>query len=220
MSDSSIRVLLLRHAQVASHRGDVPITEEGHALSTEVGRRLGEQHPVIRLLSSATLRARQTAEAIREGARESGALVSGPETAFALRNPDLYVAGQRVDMVSSPEALAEQLHGIDATAAARVPFFAGFLTEQDRIGWWLRHPSPPGDDAAAVVRRIDAFAASLRDHPDDVGLTVGITHSPLLRALGARILDDDPGEPDFVSGVGIEVLEDRSVHLTWLDGAP
>ena len=58
--------------------------------------------------------------------------------AFALRNPDLYVAGERVNMVSSAAALAEQVPGMTEDEAAVVPFFAKFFSHPDRIGWWLR----------------------------------------------------------------------------------
>ena len=179
------RLLLLRHGEVASHRGDVPITEAGTAFATEVGRRLGKQADHgLRVLTGSTLRTRQTAAAIAAGASESGAEVDGPHVAFALRNPDLYVAGERVDMVSSFEALADQVDWLDADTAAEVPFFRGFIESKDRIGWWVRHIEPPGDDAATIVRRIRDFAASLTDLGPHAPLTIGVTHSPILRAVG------------------------------------
>ena len=101
------RLILLRHGEVASHRGDVPITDEGRRQATEAGRRLGGLGSV-RLLAGATRRARETAEGVADGLRAAGVPVTGPDVAFALRNPDLYLAGARVDMVSSAEAFAAQ----------------------------------------------------------------------------------------------------------------
>ncbi|PFG41108.1 broad specificity phosphatase PhoE [Georgenia soli] len=214
------RLLLLRHGEVESHRGDVPVTPAGRERAAEVGRRLAAESPEkISVLTGETRRTRETAESIATGAREAGAEVDGPATAFALRNPDLYVAGQRVNMVSSVTALAEQLDGLDEQGAARVPFFAGFLAAPDRIGWWLHHASPPGDDAATVARRIRAFAGSLADRPRP-GLTVAVTHSPVLRAVALAELGEDTGEPPWVAGLVLEIQPDRSVRTAVLAAAP
>lgn len=219
-SSAPQRLLLLRHGEVDSHRGDVPVTASGLAFATEVGRHLAAHGDgTLRILTGDTLRTRQTAKAITDGARDAGARVDGPHVAFALRNPDLYVAGERVDMVSSLAALAAQVDGLDEHRAGGVPFFEGFLSADDRIGWWLRNPSPPGDDAAAVARRIRNFAASLADRPD-VHLIVGVTHSPVLRACAIDLLGKDPGEPEWVAGLEFEIHPDRSVRLRMLSQAP
>jgi broad specificity phosphatase PhoE len=195
------RLILLRHGEVASHRGDVPITDEGRRQATEAGRRLGGLRSV-RLLAGATRRARETAEGVAAGLRAAGVPVSGPDVAFALRNPDLYLAGARVDMVSSPEAFAEQVPWLTPGDVLAVPFFAGFLTAPDRIGYWLRSSSPPGDDADAVAARIVTFARSLADGrpPETV---VAVTHSPVLRAVAVGLGLEDPGEPPYLTGYGV-----------------
>ncbi|TRW46680.1 histidine phosphatase family protein [Georgenia yuyongxinii] len=213
------RLLLLRHGEIASHRGDVPLTAQGRAIATDVGRHLGATEPVIRVLTGDTRRARETAEAIADGARSAGATVSGPREAFALRNPDLYLAGERVNMVSSAAAFAAQVEGLDEDAAARAPFFAGFLTAADRIGWWLQQHDVPGDDAPTVARRVTHFAASLADLPRP-GLTVAVTHSPVLRACAVGALGSDPGEPAWVAGLRMDVRADRTVVVTALPDAP
>lgn len=214
------RLLLLRHGEVDSHRGDVPVTAAGLAFAAEVGRRLATLNSEpIRVLSGKTRRTRQTAQAVADGARSAGADVTGPVVSFALRNPDLYVAGERVDMVSSAAALAAQVDGLGPQAAAKVPFFAGFLTATDRIGWWLQHANPPGDDAATVARRIKDFAASLADLSETT-LTVAVTHSPVLRACAIDALGEDPGEPAWLAGLTCEIHTDRSVHLASLPEAP
>jgi hypothetical protein len=70
----------------------------------------------------------------------------------------------------------------------------------DRIGWWLTHPSPPGDDARAVVVRMRAFVASLLDLPAPRGAVIAVTHSSLVRAVGLACGDEDAGEPAHLSG--------------------
>jgi broad specificity phosphatase PhoE len=209
------RLLLLRHGEVASHRGDVPVTAAGLAAATALGRQLGSSGAGrLRVLSAHTLRARQTAEAVADGARGAGVVVNEPTECFALRNPDLYLAGVRVDMVSTAAAFAEQVSGLAEEAAAAAPFFEGFLSAADRIGWWLRHPDPPGDDATCVQRRIAGFARSLADLGDAApAVTVAVTHSPVIRACALPVLGD-PGEPAWVAGLEMLITPDRELRIS------
>ena len=210
------RLLLLRHGEVASHRGDVAVTDRGLDGAEHVGQRLAAATGRIRVLTGDTLRTRQTGAAIATGASAAGAAVDEPRVVFALRNPDLYVAGERVDMVSSPAALAEQVPGMTVDEAAAVPFFAAFFEQPDRIGWWLGLADVPGDDAEAVARRIGHFAASLPDRTTQPAeLTVGVTHSPVLRACALDQLGHDPGEPEWLTGLELSVSSDRSVAACW-----
>jgi broad specificity phosphatase PhoE len=210
------RLLLLRHGEVPSHRGDVAVTDRGLDDAEHIGQRLAAAAGRIRVLTGETLRTRQTGAAIATGASVAGAAMEGPRVAFALRNPDLYVAGERVDMVSSPAALAEQVPGMTVDEAAAVPFFAEFFEQPDRIGWWLRLADVPGDDAEAVARRIGHFAASLPDRTTQPAeLTVGVTHSPVLRACALAHLGHDPGEPEWLTGLELSVSSDRSVAACW-----
>jgi broad specificity phosphatase PhoE len=214
-------LFLLRHGEVTSHRGDVPVTEEGLQTAVEVGRRLaGRADGMIRVISGETRRTRDTAAAVARGAREAGAEVIEDGVAFALRNPDLYLAGVRVNMVSSEANFAEQIPGFTEADVAKVGFFAEWLTVPDRVGWWVRHPAPPGDDAAAVATRIRAFAASLADRDDATAFTVGITHSPVLRACALDVAGSDTGEPNWLAGLEADISADRSVHLQLLPEAP
>jgi len=215
------RLFLLRHGEVTSHRGDVPVTDEGLETAAEVGRRLaGRADGAIRVISGETRRTRDTAAAVARGAREAGAEVLEDGVAFALRNPDLYLAGIRVDMVSNEAAFATQIPGFTEADVAKVGFFADWLTVPDRVGWWVRHPAPPGDDAAAVAARIRAFAASLADRDDATAFTVGITHSPVLRACALEVAGADIGEPNWLAGLEAEISADRSVRLHLLPEAP
>jgi broad specificity phosphatase PhoE len=119
-------------------------------------------------------------------------------------------------MVSSAAALAEQVPGMTADEAAAVPFFTEFYDHPDRIGWWLRRDDIPGDDAEAVARRIGHFAASLPDRTTQPAeLTVGVTHSPVLRACALAHLGHDPGEPEWLTGLELSVSSDRSLTVCW-----
>jgi broad specificity phosphatase PhoE len=215
------RLFLLRHGEVTSHRGDVPVTDEGLQTAVDVGRRLaGRADGPIRVVSGETRRTRDTAAAVARGAREAGAEVLEDGVAFALRNPDLYLAGVRVDMVSSEAAFATQVPGFTEADIARTAFFSEWLTAPDRVGWWVRHTTPPGDDAAAVAARIRTYASSLADRDDATAFTVGITHSPVLRACGVEVTGGDTGEPNWLAGLEVEVGADRSVRLQLLPEAP
>lgn len=214
------RLFLLRHGEVSSHRGDVPVTEEGLVFATKVGRNLGRTETSIRILSGETNRTRQTAAAIADGAKSVGASVLGPSTSFALRNPDLYVAGERVDMVSSPGALAAQIPGFSEDDAATVTFFKAFFAASDRIAFWLNHKAPPGENAAAVAKRISDFAASLVEVRTEPALVIAVTHSPLLRACALKHVGQDPGEPNWLSGLRVDLSPDRTVRMAYLAEAP
>lgn len=215
------RLFLLRHGEVTSHRGDVPVTEAGLQTAVEVGRRLaGRADGAIRVISGETRRTRDTAAAVARGARAAGAEVREEGVAFALRNPDLYLGGVRVDMVSSETAFAAQVPGLEEADVARIEFFREWLSVPDRVGWWVTHKNPPGDDAAAVAARIRAFAASLAHRQDDSVSTVAVTHSPVLRAVAWDLTGEDPGEPAWLAGLEADISSDGDVRLRLLPAAP
>jgi broad specificity phosphatase PhoE len=151
-------------------------------------------------------------------AADPSTAVSSPRVAFALRNPDIYLGGERVDMVSTAEAFAAQVPGMTVDDVLRVRFFSAFLTAPDRIGYWLRSVHPPGDDASAVAARVSAFAASLGDlgpaAPDTI---IAVTHSPVLRAVAVAFTGADPGEPPYLNGYLLEVRAEGTVRATAFD---
>lgn len=207
------RLYLLRHGEVRSHRGDVPITSEAEHQAHRAGTRFAEQvsGPIL-VLSGETGRATDTAAHMARGVADAGGSVLGPRVAFALRNPDLYVAGTRVNMVSSAEALAEQVEGLTPDQVASLDFFPEFFASPDRIGWWLTHSSPPGETAAALASRVRSFALSLAyGVPGDPEVILAVTHSPLLRAAGLDLLGHDIGEPPWVSGLLVEAGTDGTL---------
>ena len=212
-------LILLRHGEVASHRGDVPLTREGRGQAEQAGRRLARHGDArVWILVGPTLRAQQTGLILLHGLTNANpsTQVTGPTVSPALRNPDLYLAGHRVDMVSTAAAFAQQLPGVTEAQVTGIPFYSDFLTSADRIGSWLHHADPPGDTAATVASRIRQFAASL-GHVDGVDLVVGITHSPVLRAMGSHFAGTDPGEPDYLHGYGVQVRSDGALALHSVD---
>ncbi len=199
------RLLLLRHGEVASHHGDVPVTAAGLEHAERAGRALAAAgDEAVTVLSGLTRRTRETAEALIRGFDPRH--VRGPVDCFALRNPDLYLAGTRVNLVSSPSSLADQVPGLDAGQVRQHAWWMGFLTAPDRIGWWLRHHDPPGETAADLARRVLRFAGSLDDPgPTQGRLVVGVTHSPLLRAVQLHATGHDPGEPGYLTGAVLQI---------------
>jgi broad specificity phosphatase PhoE len=218
VSGSGTRLFLLRHGEVASHRGDIPITAAGRDQAVEAGRRLAAVTPgSVRLLAGSTRRAQETAAGVRDGLGAAGSPVSGPDIAFALRNPDLYLAGARVEMVSSAEAFAAQVPWLEPADVLASPFFAGFLTAPDRIEFWLRSQRPPGDDAAGVATRIVAFARSLADRGTGADTVVAVTHSPVLRAVAVGLGLEDPGEPAYLTGYAVSVDDEGAAGAEVFD---
>ena len=209
-------LILLRHGEVASHRGDVPLTRAGRGQAEQAGRELAELGAQrAEILAGPTLRAQQTGLILLHGwtSADASCDVEGPAVTTALRNPDLYLAGHRVDMVSTAAAFAEQVPGATEARVTAIGFYAGFLTSADRIGFWLSYADPPGESVGAVAARITHFAASL-GHADGVDLVVGITQSPVLRAVASHYAGTDPGEPDYLSGYRLRAEGDGSLALS------
>ena len=75
----------------------------------------------------------------------------------------MYVAGTRVNMVSSPSALAEQVPGMTAEQVEANPWWMQFFAAPDRIGWWLEQEDPPGENVEQLAARILTFARSIAD---------------------------------------------------------
>src|SRR5579875_3966160 len=123
LSAAPLRIHWLRHGRVASHRGDMPLTDEGWREAEAAGVRLSRllvPDEIVSILYAPTRRTRETALALQRAITASTVgsphfSLLEPEVHMALRNPDLYVAGQRVEMVSSAEALAEQLSTVSLT---------------------------------------------------------------------------------------------------------
>ena len=207
-----VTLAFLRHAKVPSHKGDMPLTEDAHGdIEAAVPRikALGGDETRYLFLGTQTNRSRQTAEALRAAIAPDAPEV---QPAFALRNPDIHLAGSRVEMGSTPEFFASQCEhlAMPPEAVLAHPFYHGFLTAPDRSEFWVHHASPPGEDAAAVARRILHFAASFQAAPQEGDLVVvAVTHSPVMRAILTQGLKlTDPGEPGWVEEIVLKVGAD------------
>ena len=235
-TETPLRVHWIRHGKVSSHQGDVPVTEDGLEQAEAVGQQLAEEMSPdedIFFLYAPTRRTRETALAIRRGMEAELGVddvqqgqqwrLFAPAEHLALRSPDLYVGGIRVEMVSSPQAMAEQTAscGIDAQRLLKIPFLRGFWEVHDRIGYWVDHPDPPGEDAGAVARRMLTFATSLLDLPQGQPRRyICVTHSPNMRAFLRRyLLEQDPGEPGYGESVDMLFAENGSLMLRFREAS-
>ena len=228
LSAAPLRIHWLRHGRVASHRGDMPLTDEGWREAEAAGVRLSRllvPGEIVSILYAPTRRTRETAQALQRAITASAVgnpphfSLLEPEMHMALRNPDLYVAGQRVEMVSSAEALAEQLSTVSLTGEqlGQLPFWPTFWSHTDRIGYWVGLDNPPGEDARAVARRMLTFAVSLLDLPArQPRRYICVTHSPNMRAfLSHYLLGYDPGEPNYAETVDLDFSGTNSLTITY-----
>ena len=187
----------------------MPITADSHAdIKDAIPRLEGLAKPGDKFLFLATRtnRSRQTAEALRAAIDPDAPEV---KPAWGLRNPDIYLAGSRVEMGSKAEFFASQCEYLDMTPDAVLDqeFYKGFLTAPDRIEYWVNHSSPPGEDAAAVASRVLHFARSFSAAALDTDLIVAcVTHSPVMRAVLTQGLNiHDPGEPGWLEEIVLRV---------------
>ena len=101
-----------------------------------------------------------------------------------------------------PEALSEH------------PFFREFWASPDRIGYWVEHPDPPGEDTVAVARRQMTFAMSLPERPENKpSRYILSTHSPVLRAILLCYTGEDPGEPGYLEPIDLILPENGLSEL-------
>jgi broad specificity phosphatase PhoE len=226
-TDAPLWVHLVRHGKIESHRGDMPLTDEGLREAETFGQRLSKElvaGEIVSFLYAPTRRARETAETIYNTLRTTFEYADSrqiqllaPVEHWALRNPDIYVAGSRIELVSTPEAVAEQLPetGLSPQELARLPFLHGFWGDPDRIGYWVNHPNPPGEDADTVAHRLLTFAVSLLDLPrGQPRRYICATHSPVMRAFLRRYLVGyDPGEPDHLEAIDLHFAPDGILTL-------
>lgn len=194
------------------------MTDAGLEHAERIGRAIGARtEGAITVLFGGTRRTRETAEAFIRGIGDPGR-VDGPTDSFALRNPDMYVAGTRVNMVSSPEFLAEQVAGMTTAQVEANEWWTTFFEAPDRIGWWLTQDDPPGENGRDVARRIQRFARSFSDAgPHQDRLLVCVTHSPLLRSILSAVGGQDPGEPGFVTGALIQISSNGQLKTSPYD---
>lgn len=225
---SNLRVVihLARHARVDSHRGDVPLAETGRAESEALGRRIAEQAGAgerVSVLHTQSRRAIETAvvaHAALVAALGPGADVAEPAEQPALRNPDVYVAGWRIEFGSSPDAIANQVPGtpVSGDDLPTLGFWREWFAADNRVGSWVHADDVRGEDADTVARRLIAWASTLRDASGSDQRVLAVSHSPNMRALLKFVLGDDPGEPEFTEDIVLAATGGAdAIHVTWRD---
>lgn len=206
---ANVTLAFLRHGKVPSHEGDMQLTEDSASDITAAVPKLlalGGTDATYRFVATRTHRSQQTAEALRQAIDPTA-----PEVlpAWGLRNPDIYLAGSRVEMGSKAEFFASQCEHAEMTPEKVMQhrFYRGFLTVHDRIEYWLTHATPPGETAEAVAHRVMAFAESFRAVQVENDLVVAcVTHSPVMRAIIVKGLGiSDPGEPEWVEEIVLKM---------------
>lgn len=212
-----ITLHLFRHGKVDGHQGDVPLAPDaGEHIDIAAAHLLADLRTGdhVAFLATQTRRSRDTAQTLRGRLQASDLALSLGEVReeYAIRNPDLYLGGHRVEMVSSGDAMAAQLpEGLmTGTEVEATPFFGDFFRNKDRIGYWLQHPDPAGEDARSVARRIIHFCRSLgdADRAQDLRI-VAVSHSPVMRAVLVHFMGlTDPGEPGWVEPITIILNSD------------
>lgn len=211
-----VTLAFLRHAKVPSHEGDMPITEDSNAdIEAAVPRlrELASDDSKFLFLATKTHRSRQTAEALRLAIDPSAPEV---KAAWGLRNPDVYLAGSRVELGSRAEFFASQSEILDISPerVTEQSFYQGFLTAPDRIEYWVFSKNPPGENATAVAKRVLQFAQSFLAAPLETDLVVAcVTHSPVMRAILMEGLGrPDTGEPNWVEEIVLEVTKEGMAY--------
>lgn len=211
---ANVTLAFLRHAKVPSHEGDMPLTaDSGSDIAAAVPRltSLGGEGASFRFVATRTNRSQQTADALRQAIDPSAPEV---QAAWGLRNPDIYLAGSRVEMGSKAEFFATQCDHLEMSPekVMKHRFYGGFLSAPDRIEYWLTHATPPGETATAVATRVMAFAESFRAAQVENDLVVAcVTHSPVMRAILVRGLGiSDPGEPDWVEEIVLKMTPEST----------
>lgn len=218
-----------RHAEIPSHRGDLPATDAGLSHAENVGVALAKHCPPgcrVEFLHAPTTRTVQTAEALRRGlargmTADARVELGASRVEPAIRNPDLYVAGHRVEMVSAIDAVAAQLpeDALTREELGRNAFFSRFLSSPDRVGMWVADDDPAGERADEVAWRFFTWARSLLDTSRPYARRyVCVTHSGPMRAILRRyVLGHDPGEPEYVEPVELSFDEEERSRWRFRD---
>lgn len=192
-------MFVVRHGNVADHQGDVALTEEGRRTAFDAGSLLAEQIPdggQVHILYSPTARTRETAEAlslalisILQMRVKANVEIAAPRVETAIRNLEIIVDGH-------PVLPTDAMHPSLPPSAERNRFLQGFWqAEEDRIGYWMTHPSESAESPAAVAARLGlCFDSLLAGSP---GIFILVTHSGPMRAFLRQAFGQDPGEPEY-----------------------
>ncbi len=199
------------------------LTPQGRRVAYEAGTRIaagiGDGQQVAVLYSPST-RTRETAEEMALGLADglhrnsrSGVTIRLPQAEAAIGNFEFIIDGSRLPPTDAWDPSFP-------ASAAHHPYLSGFWSAQeDRIGFWLTHPSECVESPETVAARLALFFRSLLDAPKpDISLLV--THSGPMRAYLRAAFGADPGEPEFCEWFRIDALgvEYRGARAGWISG--
>jgi broad specificity phosphatase PhoE len=201
---------LLRHGETAGYEGDLGLSDRGReqaraaaaALAAEAGRAVTVRH-------APSVRAAVTAAVLVEDLGRVVA-VDGPHADAGFANFAVAAGGE----VREQAAVFGEFADAAGTAPEELPgwladlarFRAVHVSGGDPIALWLTTPLLGFEPPAVAVRRywraIQAAAGP--------ALTVVAAHSGPMRALAAHAFGRDPGEPDNLEAVVVQLDGDRA----------
>lgn len=195
----STQIFVVRHGNVMDHQGDVALTEEGQRTAFDAGTRLAEHIPNgsrVHVMYSPTARTRETAEALSlamisalQKSAKANVEIAAPRVETAIRNLEIIVDGH-------PVLPTDAMHPSLPPSAEQNRFLQGFWqAEEDRIGYWMTHPSESAESPTSVAARLGLCFESLL--AGSAGIFVLITHSGPMRAFLRQSFGQDPGEPEY-----------------------
>lgn len=185
---------------MADHQGDVALTLQGRRAAFIAGVRMSENiddGQNVSILYAPSARTRETAEELGLGLADglhrwarSTVRIGLPRAEPAIRNLHFVVEGQQLPPTDA-------MHPSFPAAAEQDPYLKAFWgAKEDRIGYWMSHPSDCAESPAAVAARLNVFVQSVLEaaSPD---VSVLVTHSGPMRAFLRAVYGADPGEPEF-----------------------
>jgi hypothetical protein len=157
----------------------------------------------VRVLYGPTARTRETAEELVLGLvsilhlhEKTNVEITVPHAETAIRNLEIIVDGHAV-------LPTDAMHPSLPPSAEQNSFLQGFWqAEEDRIGYWMTHPSESAESPAAVAARLGQCFQSLLAS-DRAEIFILVTHSGPMRAFLRQAFGQDPGEPDYCEWIHV-----------------
>ncbi len=212
-----VAVHLVRHGETIGYSTDAGLTPKGRE---QAERRaielLGEFEPGsdVAIVHSPRARASESAEVIAGVLRRS----AGPALS-SVRGPELELGFDNFHVWTThgEEEVTAAFHEFEGARAALVGApTPGWITEADRfwqlhesggdpIGHWLSQPLQHFEPAAVVVRRFWCTTVELVGRLQGHDHVVVCTHSGPIRAIATHALGYDPGEPEHLETVRLDL---------------
>jgi broad specificity phosphatase PhoE len=206
-----MEVRLLRHGETAGYAGDLGLSDRGRAQARAAAAALAAEAPgAVTLRHAPSVRAAVTAEVLAEDLRAAGAAVEGPHADAGFANFAVAVGGE----VREQAEVFGEYAGAAGTPVEELPgwladlarFRAVHVSGGDPIELWLTTPLLGFEPPAVAVRR---YWRAIRAAAGEA-LVVVAAHSGPMRALAAHAFGRDPGEPDNLEAVAVQLEGDRA----------